>query len=95
MTTLGGLLNLLGLGGLDAGTFDLTSILSGLGLDATDLSTLTLDQVLTAFNINPDLSILNEGLGSLLSHSASSTRSSSSPPCGIPSIDSGILAQAR
>ncbi len=84
VTTLGGLLNLLGLGGLDAGTFDLTSILSGLGLDATDLNSLTLDQVLTAFNINPDLSILNEGLGSLLSATQLTTILTA---IGIPAVD--------
>jgi hypothetical protein len=94
VTTLGGLLNLLGLGSLDAGTFDLTSVLSGLGLDATDLNSLTLDQVLTAFNINPDLSILNEGLGSLLTTGQTDSILAVLTSLGIPSIVSGDLTQA-
>src|SRR6202012_5711776 len=50
ITTLGGLLNSLGLGGLDLPSLSLTNILSGLGLDTNvDLNNLNLDQVLTAF----------------------------------------------
>jgi len=57
VTTLGGLLNLLGLNDLGTGdgiTVALTQVLSGLGLDTNvDLSTLTLGSVLTAFDLNP------------------------------------------
>ncbi len=77
-----------------AGTFDLTSVLSGLGLDTTDLNSLTLDQVLTAFNINPDLSILNEGLGSLLTTGQTDSILAVLTSLGIPSIVSGDLTQA-
>src|ERR1700744_1817580 len=64
ITTLGGLLNSLGLGGLDLPSLSLTNILSGLGLDTNvDLNNLTLDQVLTAFGINPNVDL---GLGSIL-----------------------------
>jgi hypothetical protein len=65
ITTLGGLLNLLGLNGLDLPSLSLTNILSGLGLDTNvDLSSLNLDQVLTAFGINPNVDL---GLGTILS----------------------------
>ena len=64
ITTLGGLLNSLGLGGLDLPSLSLTNILSGLGLDTNvDLNNLNLDQVLTAFGINPNVDL---GLGSIL-----------------------------
>jgi hypothetical protein len=64
VTTLGGLLSLLHLNGLDIGSLDLTSILSGLGLDANvNLNDLTLDQILTAFGIDPTVSV---GLGEFL-----------------------------
>jgi hypothetical protein len=64
ITTLGGLLNLLGLNGLDLPSLSLTNILSGLGLDTNvDLNSLNLDQVLTAFGINPNVDL---GLGSIL-----------------------------
>ena len=54
VNTLGGLLNLLGLNALNVGSLNLTSILSGLGLDTNvNLNALTLDQILTAFGINP------------------------------------------
>ena len=54
ITTLGGLLNSLGVGGLDLPSLSLTNILSGLGLDTNvDLNSLNLDQVLTAFDIDP------------------------------------------
>jgi len=55
---------------------------------------LTLDQVLTAFNINPDLSILNEGLGSLLSSSQTDSILAVLASLGVPSIISGDLTQA-
>jgi len=52
--TLSGLLSDLGLGNLDAGKLSLTSILSDLHLDGSvNLNSLTLDQVLTAFGIDP------------------------------------------
>jgi hypothetical protein len=64
ITTLGGLLNLLGLNGLDLPSLSLTNILSGLGLDTgVNLNNLNLDQVLTAFGINPNVDL---GLGSIL-----------------------------
>jgi hypothetical protein len=67
VTTLSGLLNLLGLDNLGSGdsiTLTLTNILSGLGLDTNvDLSKLNLDSVLTAFGLNPNVDI---GLGTLL-----------------------------
>jgi hypothetical protein len=64
ITTLGGLLNSLGVGGLDLPSLSLTNILSGLGLDTNvDLNSLNLDQVLTAFGINPNVDV---GLGSIL-----------------------------
>ena len=48
------LLSDLGLGNLDLGKLDLTSILSGLHLDGgVSLNSLTLDEVLTAFGLNP------------------------------------------
>ena len=48
------LLGDLGLGNLGLGSFSLTSILSDLGLDTNvNLNSLTLDQVLTAFGLNP------------------------------------------
>ena len=52
--TLSTVLSDLGLGNLDLGKLDLTSILNGLGLDGgVSLNSLTLDQVLTAFHLNP------------------------------------------
>jgi hypothetical protein len=52
--TLSTLLSDLGLGNLDLGKLDLTSILNSLGLDSgVSLNSLTLDQVLTAFGLNP------------------------------------------
>ena len=86
MTTLTGLLNLLGLGNLGSGdsiTLTLTNILSGLGLDTNvNLNSLNLDQVLSAFGLNPTAdvglvgflngvglsSLTSESLGSLLRH---------------------------
>jgi hypothetical protein len=60
ITTLGGLLNLLGLNGLDLPSLSLTNILSGLGLDTNvDLSSLTLSDVLSDFGINSPLSDLS------------------------------------
>jgi hypothetical protein len=57
VTTLGGLLNLLGLDNLGSGdsiTLGLTNILNGLGLDTNvDLNSLTLTDVLGDFDINP------------------------------------------
>ncbi len=55
VTTLGGLLNLLGLSnGLNLGSLSLTNLLSGLGLDTNvNLNSLNLDQVLAAFGLNP------------------------------------------
>jgi hypothetical protein len=68
VTTLTGLLNLLGLDNLGSGdsiTLGLTNILSGLGLDTNvNLNSLNLDQVLTDFNLNPNADI---NLGTLLS----------------------------
>jgi hypothetical protein len=68
VTTLSGLLNLLGLDNLGSGdsiTLTLTNILSGLGLDTNvNLDSLNLDQVLTDFNLNPNADI---NLGTLLS----------------------------
>jgi hypothetical protein len=62
ITTLGGLLNSLGLGGLDLPSLSLTNILSGLGLDTNvNLNSLTLDSVLSDFGINPNVD-LNLGL---------------------------------
>lgn len=64
ITSLGGLLNLLGLGGLELPSLSLTNILSGLGLDLdVHLNSLNLDQVLTAFGIDPNVDL---GLGSIL-----------------------------
>ena len=60
ITSLGGLLNLLGLDGLGTGdgiTVALTQVLSGLGLDTNvDLNSLTLSDVLGDFGINSPLS---------------------------------------
>jgi hypothetical protein len=83
ITTLGGLLNLLGLNGLDLPSLSLTNILSGLGLDTNvDLSTLSLDTVLNDFGLNPTIAtgltglvntllgsttFTDEGLGSVIS----------------------------
>jgi hypothetical protein len=72
VTTLSGLLNLLGLNDLGTGdsiTLGLTNILSGLGLDTNvDLSSLTLADVLGAFGINTPLSDLSGlSLSSILS----------------------------
>ena len=53
ITTLGGLLNLLGLDGLDLPSLSLGNILSGLGLGSTSVDSLNLDQILTAFHIDP------------------------------------------
>ena len=68
ITTLGGVLNLFGLDGLDLPSLSLTNILSGLGLDTNvDLSTLTLSDVLSDFGINSPLSDLsNLSLSSIL-----------------------------
>jgi hypothetical protein len=64
ITTLSGLLNLLGLNGLDLPSLSLTNILSGLGLDTNvNLNSLNLDQILTAFGINPNVDL---GLGTIL-----------------------------
>ena len=72
--SLGTLLGDLGLGNLGLGSFSLTSILSDLGLDTNvSLNTLPLDQILTAFGINPNVDIGlvglldNLGFGSFLS----------------------------
>jgi hypothetical protein len=62
ITTLGGVLNLLGLDGLDLPSLSLGNILSGLGLDSS-VDSLNLDQILTAFNINPNVDL---GLGTIL-----------------------------
>jgi hypothetical protein len=68
-TLLGGpnlstLLSDLGLGGFGVGSLSLTSVLSDLGLDGNvDLSNLSLNTVLTAFDINPTIAV---GLPSLL-----------------------------
>jgi hypothetical protein len=63
ITTLGGLLNLLGLNGLDLPTLDLTTILDGLGLDTNvDLSSLDLNTVLELFGINPTIATGLPGL---------------------------------
>src|ERR1700722_12383712 len=60
ITTLGGVLNLLCLDGLDLPSLTLTNILSGLGLDTgVDLSSLTLSDVLSDFGINSPLSDLS------------------------------------
>jgi hypothetical protein len=83
ITTLSGLLNLLGLNGLDLPSLSLTNILSGLGLDTNvDLSTLSLNTVLNDFGINPTIAtglpglldtllgsdaFTSEGLGSVVS----------------------------
>jgi hypothetical protein len=69
ITSLGGLLNLLGLNGLDLPSLSLTNILSGLGLDTNvDLNSLTLSDVLSDFGINSPLSDLsNLSLSSILS----------------------------
>jgi hypothetical protein len=83
ITTLGGLLNLLGLNGLDLPSLSLTTILSGLGLDTNvDLSSLSLDTVLNDFGLNPTIAtgltglvntllgsttFTDEGLGSVIS----------------------------
>jgi hypothetical protein len=64
ITTLGGLLNSLGLSGLELPSLSLTNILSGLDLDTgVALNSLNLDQVLTAFGIDPNVDL---GLGSIL-----------------------------
>ena len=62
ITTLGGVLNLLGLDGLDLPSLSLGNILSGLGLDSS-VDSLNLDQILTAFGIDPNVDL---GLGSIL-----------------------------
>jgi hypothetical protein len=79
--SLGTVLSDLGLGNLGLGSFSLTSILSDLGLDTNvDLNSLPLDQILTAFGINPTVdtglvglldnlgfsNLLNTGLGTEL-----------------------------
>lgn len=79
--TLGDLLGAFGLGGLGLGSFDLTSVLSGLGLDGNvDLNNLGLDGVLAAFGLDAPIntplidlleslnlgSFLDQGLGSTL-----------------------------
>jgi hypothetical protein len=61
VTTLSGLLNLLGLDNLGSGdsiTLTLTNILNGLGLDTNvDLNNLSLSTVLTAFDLNPNADV--------------------------------------
>jgi hypothetical protein len=79
--TLSTLLSDLGLGGLGLGSFSLTSILSDLGLDTNvNLNNLNLDQILTAFGLDPTANVglagfldnvgfsglLNTGLGTEL-----------------------------
>ena len=70
VTTLSGLLNLLGLDNLGSGdsiTLGLTNILSGLGLDTNvDLSTLSLSTVLGAFGLTSNIPLLSDSIGSLL-----------------------------
>lgn len=72
--SLGTLLGDLGLGNLGLGSFSLTSLLGDLGLDTNvSLNSLHLDQILTAFGINPTADVglggflNNVGLGSLVS----------------------------
>ena len=70
VTTLSGLLNLLGLNGLGTGdsiTLGLTNILSGLGLDTNvNLGTLSLSTVLGAFGLTSNIPLLGDSIGSLL-----------------------------
>lgn len=71
VTTLGGVVDLLGLNALNLGSFSLTSILSDLGLDGNvNLNSLTLDQVLTDFGLDPNVHI---GLVGLLDNLGFST----------------------
>jgi hypothetical protein len=72
ITSLGGLLNLLGLDGLGTGdgiTVGLTQVLTGLGLDPNvDLNSLSVSDVLSDFGINSPLNDLtNLSLSSILS----------------------------
>ncbi len=68
ITSLGGVLDLLGLDKLTLPSLDLTSILHGLGLDTSvDLNSLTLSDVLSDFGINSPLADLsNLSLSSIL-----------------------------
>jgi hypothetical protein len=75
VTTLTGLLNLLGLDNLGSGdsiTLTLTNVLSGLGLDTNvDLSNLSLSTVLGAFGLlNENIPLLGDSIGSLLGSTA-------------------------
>jgi len=70
ITTLGGLLDKLGLDGLGLGSLSLTNVLSTLGLNTdVDLGSLSLSTVLGAFGLNSDIPLLGDSLGSLLSSS--------------------------
>jgi hypothetical protein len=76
VTTLGGLLNLLGLDNLGSGdsiTLGLTNILQGLGLDTNvDLNQLSLSSVLTAFGIDPTKLLSSDSLLGVLGLNTSS-----------------------
>jgi hypothetical protein len=104
VTTLGGLLSLLGINGLNLGSLSLTSLLSGLGLDTNvNLNSLNLDQVLTAFGLNPNVDIGLEtlltnlgfgGAGGLLNEGLGTLLSSATlgdPLSGIASTLNGLL----
>ncbi|MFZ0715783.1 MAG: hypothetical protein WAN02_16515, partial [Mycobacterium sp.] len=98
ITTLSGLLNLLGLNGLDLPSLSLTNILSGLGLDTNvALNNLNLDQVLTDFDINPTADVglvgfLNDvGLSGLTSESLGSLLGTTALDSIVTNIVNSIL----
>ena len=101
VTTLGGLLNLLGLNDLGSGdsiTLTLTNILSGLGLDTNvNLSSLSLDSLLSDFDINPTASVglvgfLNDvGLSGLTSETLGSLLGSTDLDAIVTNIVNSLL----
>jgi hypothetical protein len=101
VTTLGGLLSLLGINGLSLGSFGLTSILSDLGLDTNvNLNSLTLAQVLTAFGLNPtaDVGLVgfldNVGFSTLLGTGLGTELSNLGLLSGLVTDLNGVLSNA-
>jgi hypothetical protein len=92
ITTLGGLLNLLGLDGLGLGNLDLTNILSTLGLDV-NLNSLSLDTVLNLFHIDPTITTGLSGLlDALLGSDAFTSETLGSVVATLPtSLIDGVL----
>jgi hypothetical protein len=99
ITTLGGLLDGLGLSDLELPSLSLGNVLSGLGLDSS-VDSLNLDQILTAFQIDPTADVglvgfLNDvGLSGLTSETLGSLLGSTDLDAIVSNIVSSILGNS-